>query len=48
MIGARHLLCLSHGRSVSVAGIGLMRHRIRELAQDEAGNEQQDDRPAMK
>lgn len=50
MIWAGHLLlCLSYGRrSVSVAGLGRMRHRIRELAQDETRDEQQNDRPAMK
>lgn len=50
MIWARHLLlCLSYGRRrVSVTGISLMRHRIRELAQDEARDEQQNNRPAMK
>ena len=48
MIRARLLLYLSHGRNVSVAGIGLMWHPIGKLAQDETRDEQQNDRPAMK
>lgn len=49
MIRARHHLCLSCGsRPIGVTGRGLMRHRMRELAQDETPDEQQHDRPAMK